>query len=599
MNYDEIKSKFLGDLGTEILEALPCGLFVASHTAGIEGIRIIYMNQVFLDCIGYHREEFEATGRDMGAVVMPQDNIAARQQLHDALKSKGKIILQDYRIHRPNGECNHVLCGMKNIEKVGNSHFLVATYMKLDEFATKEKAIVEQRYKMEELTSRLSRMIQNLPSGCAVVQGADRLELISGNAEFFRPLGYTLEEIQLLPGDLKDIVYPSDVQQLKKAAEEVLRNKESKECEIRIVDKMGRTRWLSIKIRYYYQQHGIPYFLIACWDIHERKLVEEELYLQTERYQLMEEMNNEIPFEYDVKKRALLIPKKFDFMLSEEFNNQDYNLSRENIEHFFHPEDEMEFWKTIDRASLVPEEGSMEYRINIARREKNPEYAWFSTSYKSVLGVSGKIVRILGRTADISKEKTERNEMAERLRKDPLTGILNKVATKTTVEEFLTSEPVGIHALFLIDIDNFKEINDTFGHLFGDSALVTITEKIKVLFRSNDVVGRIGGDEFVAFMKHTSPQQVRIKAQAICDAVKQEYNGAKEQMEISCSVGVALYDQKKDSYVTLFSKADRAMYQAKIAGKNQYCLGESAEPLWHVQKKSNIESRGGRYKAGE
>ena len=77
-----------------------------------------------------------------------------------------------------------------------------------------------------------------------------------------------------------------------------------KQCDIRICGKEGEIRWIALSLRMFYYQGRTPYFLVSCWDIHMRKKIEAELYLQTERYKLVEEINQEFPFEYDVENKT-------------------------------------------------------------------------------------------------------------------------------------------------------------------------------------------------------------------------------------------------------------------------------------------------------
>lgn len=593
MDYNVIKDMLAENTQNGIFHEFPCGIFCGRYVTGRgnENLQALYTNETFFECIGYRPEEFEATGRDILAIVVKSEREKAKQQISDAISRENEIILQNYRIRRPDNGINHIFCSLKSEPGVQGQHMIVAVYMNVNQILEKERIVEEWQERMLKISSKISYMIKQMPSGCAVISGGEVWELHSGNEEFFTLGGYTIKEIQAMPNDIYDIVYRLDVRKLRRAAEEALRGGETKECEIRIYNKQGKIRWQSIKLKFYCYQNGKPYYLVSSWDIHERKLMEEELCLQSERYKLLEEINKEIRFEFDVRNQKFLI-----FETGKE--QGEHIIPREEMAHFIHPEDNAEFQEIIDRASAEPEEGSMEYRINIALEGEEVEYIWYRTIYKSIKGVGGRVVRILGRTEDISVQKMKHNEMAQQLQKDCLTGILNKSTTRSFIEEFLKEEPQGEHAFFLIDIDNFKAINDTFGHLFGDSVLVNISEKLKGLFRSSDIVGRIGGDEFIAFMKHTSAAQARIKAQSICDVVKQDYNGMNGQIEISCSVGVALYGEEREEYTALFAKADIAMYQAKKKGKNQYSIAKYADPAWKIQKGSGIDRRLNQYRAG-
>lgn len=451
----------------------------------------------------------------------------------------------------------------------------------------------------EERLGRLSRTIQKLPTGCAVIQGVEHWELVKGNEEFFRLIGYTKEEIQVLPNDFEDAVYREDREKLHKIMEELMHTDKIKQCDIRICGKEGEIRWIALSLRMFYYQGRTPYFLVSCWDIHMRKKIEAELYLQTERYKLVEEINQEFPFEYDVENKTIFIASSSNIMIADR-GGKDFFVSIKALEEIIFREDYEEFFGMIKRASSEEEHGMLEYRVNVADVGQEPEYAWHRTIYKSVPGENGEILRILGRTEDVTRERRIQDEMALKLKQDDLTKLLNKSTTKSEVEAFLKKNVRGTHALMLIDVDNFKGINDTLGHMFGDSVLITIAKKIQDLFRATDIVGRIGGDEFMVFMKHTDYYQAKLKAESICKNVRQTYHGgSKEEIEVSCSVGVAIIGTIKESYSSLFAKADMAMYQAKEAGKNQYRIAEGTDPLWKIRKATRIEPRIDQYKAGK
>lgn len=452
---------------------------------------------------------------------------------------------------------------------------------------------------VEETRERLSRMIQKMPAGCAVIRGKECWELVNGNEEFFRLVGYTLEEIQVLPDDFEDTVYREDREKLHKLVEKLIYTDKIEQCEIRICGKEGNVRWIALNIRMFYYQGRTPYFLVSCLDIDMRKKIEEELYLQTERYKLVEEINQEFPFEYDVKNKTIFISSSSNIMIADR-NGKDFFVSVKALEEILFREDYEGFFGMIKRASRQEENGMLEYRVNVADIGQKPEYAWHRTIYKSVPGEDGEIIRILGRTEDITRERRIQDEMEMKLKQDDLTGLLNKSTTKSEVEAFLKENVRGTHALMLIDVDNFKSINDSLGHMFGDSVLISIAKKIQDLFRATDIVGRIGGDEFLVFMKHTDFYQAKVKAENICKNVKQTYHdGNQGEIVVSCSVGVAIIGSVKESYSSLFAKADMAMYQAKEGGKNQYKIAEKTDPLWKISKATRIEPRIDQYKAGK
>lgn len=156
---------------------------------------------------------------------------------------------------------------------------------------------------------------------------------------------------------------------------------------------------------------------------------------------------------------------------------------------------------------------------------------------------------------------------------DSLTGVLNKAGCESSCTEFFdskaTSDP---YTLFVIDVDNFKSINDSFGHQCGDKLLTIVGNSLLKVFRSSDVVGRIGGDEFCVLMKNTSNiDTVIVKAEAINRVVGEETR-SEIKIPITCSIGIAVGQNNDKEFKEVFSIADKSLYRAKSEGKNNYII---------------------------
>lgn len=151
---------------------------------------------------------------------------------------------------------------------------------------------------------------------------------------------------------------------------------------------------------------------------------------------------------------------------------------------------------------------------------------------------------------------------------DPLTGLYNKRAFQRQVEEWLESgERMG--AFGIIDIDNFKVLNDKYGHRFGDEILFWLAEKLRENLNGSIVVGRFGGDEFVLFWKEIGmKEEIRTEAERICKVLREEAMGVK----MTGSLGIACYPRDGESYEELLCKADKALYLAKDRGKDGYVI---------------------------
>lgn len=185
------------------------------------------------------------------------------------------------------------------------------------------------------------------------------------------------------------------------------------------------------------------------------------------------------------------------------------------------------------------------------------------------------IVRLMNRwNNDLQAlQKYELSRLRSRAEADSLTGLLNSKTLRIRIDEYLRLEGRrGRHALFLIDLDEFKHINDTIGHPEGDRILMETAAQLKKTFRSSDIVGRIGGDEFMVMMRDAgSDAIVRLKAAELRENLRLLHTG-KEGEPITCSMGAAVSDHQGTNFDQLYIKADRAMYGAKAKGKDTFVL---------------------------
>ena len=193
---------------------------------------------------------------------------------------------------------------------------------------------------------------------------------------------------------------------------------------------------------------------------------------------------------------------------------------------------------------------------------------------KALEGAGGRGGQIVGKLTDITERFDREQDLLRRANMDLLTGIYNRSA-----EELITRKlkQNGGGVLFMIDLDDFKQINDTLGHSVGDQVLVAVSDVLKHLFRAGDIVARVGGDEFVVFLESPlDPDLMARRAQMILTHLERiplpQLNGP-----VKASIGVALSPPVRPEYAALHQAADEAMYQSKRASKNGFRLYISSE----------------------
>lgn len=197
---------------------------------------------------------------------------------------------------------------------------------------------------------------------------------------------------------------------------------------------------------------------------------------------------------------------------------------------------------------------------------------------------------------DIDVEKKQQLELQYKAERDLLTGLYNKSTTEILISRQLTAAKGNAVSgvLFIIDIDNFKTINDRLGHLYGDAVLSELSESLREIFRDFDIVGRIGGDEFLVFAEGLQKESAMVKkANSICTAFLQTYaNEKNEGYTVSSSVGIAVFPRDGDNFETLFRCADAALYTSKAQGKNRFSFYSENSEMNYVSNRTEIDTHG-------
>lgn len=410
-------------------------------------------------------------------------------------------------------------------------------------------------------------MLDYLPSGIIIFQGREPFEIVYVNDGFRRMSHYEEMDLARWRSGLWKLLHEEDRGLVKVALREASRSRYTDEFEIRIRSKNGEYRWYVFHMSRANGQSGEPLIAMAITDIHERKQMEEELYIQMERYKLLELLTGELPFDLDVESGEVLVSRKY-LELCGMGDTLEHFAKRPEMDGILHKGDIDKFWSAMEEASIQERNAAMELRIKISGNGSKEEYKWYRLNYKSVPGMNGKVIRVVGRMLDVNEEKEQTRRLAEQVKRDSLTGLYNRAATAAEIGAYLEACPDVCHGMLVIDIDNFKDMNDTFGHLFGDTVLTGIAEKISRVFRPEDIIGRVGGDEFLVLMKDVKEEEVLAKAKKLCGELWKNYQGKRQEVEIGCSVGISFYRKDGNNYEELFEKADLAMYQAKESGKN-------------------------------
>ena len=230
------------------------------------------------------------------------------------------------------------------------------------------------------------------------------------------------------------------------------------------------------------------------------------------------------------------------------------------------------FYRYFSKDSLrgIYANGKRDFSMEYVRRFSDGSHRWVHDEIRFMVDPSNSHMCAMLIVRDIHSQKENQRNLVWAAERDDMTGLFNRAAVLKYAKAFLDKSSVGdMHALFMIDADNFKRVNDTYGHQAGDVFITRFATAIRECFRESDLVGRVGGDEFMVLMKNISDTSiVRDKSDAVVKSLK---NVCKElnALDVSGSIGISIYGVDGTTVDELFEKADRAMYRAKNNGKHR------------------------------
>lgn len=397
------------------------------------------------------------------------------------------------------------------------------------------------------------------------------LTLRSVNDTLASMLGYTKEEFtELYHDNTSYLVYEKDQPIFKKAIQDCLKTGNNFHVEYRAVKKDGSLIWVMEQGEPFTDVSGRTAINAFISDISFLKKSELDLAVQKQKYSLALKDNSITILEYDIKNDRVIIDIQEESKKKIYEHYLDYVMSERST---VFDEDKHLVVDLFTRK--IP--GPIEIREHI--RGTN-QYLRKSIDSVIINDDKGNPAIVLATAKDITTEWNHKAILEQKVQRDALTHILNLEGGKEKIEDYLSHRPnKQPFALMILDIDYFKTINDNYGHLFGNNVLVAFAQCLNSLTRENDIVARIGGDEFIILLKNINKDQTLSKVNSICQAVREIK--LEKETTITTSIGVYVADEGNLSYTfeQMFKNADLALYQVKKHGRNGYQLYDEAKDI--------------------
>lgn len=421
-------------------------------------------------------------------------------------------------------------------------------------------------------------LIENLP-GIFYLYAYPENRLVLWNKRHEDLLGYSAAEMK--DRHILDWHLPENREATLAAVEEVM-SKGAATIEAPLLAKDGRQIYFSLNgVRF--DTHDKTYLMGVGTDITEHRKTEEALRVSEEWHRLLADSVSDVIWTMDLSGQLTYVSPSVE------------KLRGFTVEEVMHQS--MEDYLTADSLAMARTElgrfiGTIaaglrppDFRCELEQRCKDGSTVWTEITASVMSDAKGKFVSILGVSRDVSERRRIEAQVRQLAFHDPLTNLPNRRLLHDRLNQAMaTSRRSGLYGgLMFIDLDNFKPLNDTYGHEIGDLLLIEVARRLNACVREIDTVARYGGDEFVVIVgdlevdRDESTLRASLIAEKIRTALAEPYRlplardgGGDENLEYHCtaSIGLTVFSGNDPSHEDILKRADAAMYQAKVKGNN-------------------------------
>lgn len=553
----EHKSRELGLL----IDTIPCGI---AKIRVDENLSIEFANEFFYNMLGYSPDEAKAARLcTVRFFAYPPDWPSVVEKMHEH-KEKGSVRFElEHRCINKQGEIRWVLarCSWNEEEREAVTGAL------LDITARKQ---VEEQLRISEEEYRIA--VRHTGNTIDVYDVASHtLTQPQEAADLF---GLPVVLTNMPDSVLKfDVVEEGSREEYIRFYDAINRGNPTGYATLQLRDTKGISRWFDGQFTTIFGKDGTPQRAIISYeDITERRQ-REIAYQKWSQYFNAQQVGSLGYYEYNLTKDVYDRSEGTQF---EELPNEVVSFTdmvNYIAGHMVCEEDIPRYRKVFDRKNLLFQyfSGNREVHLEHRRINAQGDPYWVEGSIQLLPDPYSDDIKAFVLIKNIDAEKKRALELQMLSERDTLTGLFNRrMVVGKISDELQESVPGANHALIMLDIDHFKQLNDTFGHRFGDQVIRELADKMQRQLRPGDFCGRLGGDEFVIFMRSVrSAEEMEQRLNDLSGALKIAYEG---KHNVSMSMGLATFPRDGGDFDTLYQKADVALYEAKRAGRAGYVI---------------------------
>ncbi|MEG2506494.1 MAG: EAL domain-containing protein [Longicatena sp.] len=446
-------------------------------------------------------------------------------------------------------------------------------------------------------------MFNNSLQACAIYEFMDnKIEVIRVNEAYYALLGH--DDILSKNNDFIDLIEEDYRSVLLDAFYSCIRTKEDVECDYLRKRSMGEPLWIHTKLHYISNVGNKHIITAQLSDITMRK----ELNNEFQKYRESILANTSGTHSVLIVDDAIINREILKKILHDKFNFYDAENGEEAIQVLHEHQNEIDLILLDISMPIMDGKAFLKYKKNrpeldgipvimiTADDSREQQVATFALGANDYIVkpfipevVNRRVKNVIESNYRFKEMVKEYNNMSEQVKTDLMTGLINRISMENMVRQRLL-EATTNSVMVMLDIDNFKKINDYNGHDYGDKVICEVANKLRLIFRQEDLIARMGGDEFAIFVENiTDVKSIEKKVRKLCESmltIKVKNN----ETQITCSAGIASTSEFVHSFDVLYQHADKALYNAKCKGRNTTSIyGEEIEEVLISQDFNEIE----------
>ncbi|QYO65227.1 PAS domain S-box protein [Leptolyngbya sp. 7M] len=515
--------------------------------------KYISLNKAAETVFGYSREE--ALNLDISKVVVPEHLELAREKMTAKLKGEAAQTAYELDCIKKDGSRITLEINSTVIYKDGQPVAVQGIARDITERKHAEEIIRESENRYRDLFENANDLIYTHD-----LKG----NFTSLNRAGERITGYTREEA--LRMNIFQVVAPDSINAARQMTLQKLRDNNPTTYEISIIARDGREVLLELSTRLIFEK-GVPVGVQGIGrDITERRRASEALKDSEQRYRQLGEGISHQVWTADRSGNLDYVNAK----MLEYFKKPSDQLVGTGWQRFIHPDDLEECIRRWQNSIASGDFFESEFRL----RRHDGVYRWFQARANAGRDDLGKISKWYGTNTDIDEQRKSEAMLNYYAKHDTLTELPNRVEFMEHLQAAIdraTDFPEARFAVLFLDLDRFKVVNDSLGHVVGDKLLKEIAERLITHVRPGDVVARLGGDEFTILLNRTGGiEEVKQVAERLQQHLSRPFNIDGFEVFTTASIGIILSDEIMREPEDFLRDADAAMYRAKESGKARY-----------------------------